>query len=50
MQYRSAGMFPVSQYPDGLTIYFDEAKVGTTRESIGLPTLVASIAAQSLQP
>jgi hypothetical protein len=42
MQYRSAGMFPVSSYPNGLTIYFDEARVGTTRESVETSALLAS--------
>jgi hypothetical protein len=34
MQYRQAGMFPMDRYPDGLTIYFDEARVGSTREVV----------------
>jgi len=34
MQYRAAGMFPVERYPAGLTIYFDEARVGSTREIV----------------
>jgi len=34
MQYRAAGMFPTDRYPRGLTIYFDEARVGTTREIV----------------
>jgi hypothetical protein len=42
LQYRSAGMFPVSSYPNGLTIYFDEARVGTTRESVQTSALLAS--------
>jgi len=44
MQYRSAGMFPVSQYPNGLTIYFDELRVGTSRSSVELTSsLLASM-------
>jgi hypothetical protein len=31
MQYRAAGMFPMDRWPAGLTIYFDEARVGSTR-------------------
>jgi hypothetical protein len=27
-------MFPTDRYPRGLTIYFDEARVGTTREIV----------------
>jgi len=43
MQYRSAGMFPVSSYPNGLTVYFDEARVGTTRDVVDVSsTLLAS--------
>jgi hypothetical protein len=44
MHYRHAGMFPVSSYPNGLTIYFDEARVGTSRSAVELQsTLFASI-------
>jgi len=44
MQYRHAGMFPVSSYPNGLTIYFDEARVGTSRSAVELQSsLFASL-------
>jgi hypothetical protein len=44
MQYRSASMFPVSQYPNGLSIYFDELQVGTSRSSVELTSsLLASM-------
>jgi len=44
MHYRHAGMFPVSSYPNGLTLYFDEARVGTSRSAVELQsTLFASI-------
>ena len=45
MQYRSANMFPVRQYPNGLTIYFDEARVGSTRDVVELssPLLARSV-------
>jgi hypothetical protein len=44
MQYRKAGMFPVSQYPNGLTIYFDELRVGSSRSSVELTSsLLASV-------
>lgn len=36
MHYRHANMFPVSKYPNGLTIYFDEARVGTSRSDVEL--------------
>jgi hypothetical protein len=45
LQYRSAGMFPISAYPNGLTVYMDEARVGTTRDSVELPpSTLASVA------
>ena len=43
MQYRKAGMFPLSSWPNGFTIYFDEARVGTTRSAVDIQsTLLAS--------
>jgi polysaccharide lyase-like protein len=34
MHYRRAGMFPPDEYPDGLTLYFDDGRVGTSREIV----------------
>jgi len=37
IHYRKAGMFPVANYPNGLTLYFDEVRAGTTRDVVEIP-------------